>query len=470
MTQRLNATLLGTVMAAALGGSLLGFDTAIISGATHSLSRVFNLTPSELGFTVSAALWGTVAGALGAGVLGRRFGGRTSLMILAACYLVSALGCAVSHSWISLLLFRFVGGLGMGGSSVVAPVYIAEVAPSAWRGRLVGAFQVNIIGGILLAYLSNYVIGFFPLGEVEWRWQLGIAAVPAALFIITLLGIPQSARWLVARGQLDEAKGVLLRLGSPADSELVAILKSLDENAGPNAQQLFQRTHRRPILLAIMLATFNQLIGINAVLYYLNDIFAMAGFDRTSQNGQAIVVGAVMLISTLIALSIIDRLGRRTLLLVGSVGLAVCLTGIAGIFYTRQHQDLLLVLLIGYIAFFAFSQGAVIWVYLSEIFPARVRSQGQSLGSSTHWVMNALVSIAFPIIAARSQTGPFVVFLGIVIVQFFAVLLFFPETSGVTLEDMQRRLDVVRSVSGTANMGARSEAVSEGAPGVSPDA
>jgi sugar porter (SP) family MFS transporter len=442
MTHTLNGTLIRTVFVAALGGSLLGFDTAVIAGSTHGLTQMFGLSPSELGFTVSAALWGTVLGAMAAGSMGRVLGGRTSLLILASCYLISALGCAFSSSWTWLLIFRFVGGLGMGGSSVIAPVYIAEIAPAQWRGRLVGAFQINIIGGILLAYLSNYVIGLFGMGElVEWRWQLGIAAAPAALFLLMLVGIPQSPRWLVTQGRLEEAEQVLRKLGSEKPlGELASIRSSLEADSGPSSDRLFQWRYRRPILLALVLAMFNQLIGINAVLYYLNDIFAMAGFDRTSQNAQAVAVGATMLIATLIALSLIDKFGRRTLLLVGSVGLAVCLAAIATIFRIQQYQSTLLMFLVGYVAFFAFSQGAVIWVYLSEIFPDRVRAQGQSLGSSTHWVMNAIVSAAFPVIATQSQSGPFFMFLVMVILQFLAVLMFFPETSGVRLEDIQRRL------------------------------
>jgi MFS transporter, SP family, arabinose:H+ symporter len=447
----LNGVLVRTVLAAALGGSLLGFDTAVIAGAIQSLITTFDLSPAELGFTVSAALWGTVAGAMGAGGLGRRFGGRTSLLILAACYLVSAIGCAFSTSWTALLVFRFIGGLGMGGSSVIAPVYIAEVSPPVWRGRLVGTFQINVIGGILLAYLSNYLIGFFPLGALEWRWQLGIAAAPAALFFIMLLGIPPSARWLAMRGRLQESQAVLQKLGS-ADpkAELAVILASLKEDTGPSPDQLLQRRYRRPIFLALALDMFNQLIGINAVLYYLNDIFAMAGFDRTSQNLQAVAVGAVMLIATLVALGLIDRFGRRTLLLVGSVGLAVCLAGIAAIFHFQQYQQYLLALVVGYVGFFAFSQGAVIWVYLSEIFPSRVRAQGQSLGSSTHWIINAMLSAAFPLLAAQSQAGPFVLFFAMVVLQFFVVLFFFPETRGVSLEEIQRRMGVTGAESAAA--------------------
>lgn len=437
----LNATLIRTVIIAALGGSLLGFDTAVIAGATQSLTHVFALTPGQLGFTVSAALWGTVLGAMGAGKLGQRCGGRKSLVILAACYLISALGCAFSPDWTWLLVFRFIGGLGMGGSSVIAPVYIAEVAPSEWRGRLVGAFQINIIGGILLAYLSNYVLGLFPLGLAEWRWQLGIAAIPAGIFLLALLGIPTSARWLAGQGRLDEARAVLRRLGSPdPNADLTGILSSLAQDASPQGDRLFQWKYRRPIFLAFGLASFNQLIGINAVLYYLNDIFAMAGFDRTSQHMQSVMVGLIMLMSTLFALTLIDKFGRRTLLLVGSVGLAACLAGIAAIFHFHQYEHLLLTLVVGYVAFFSFSQGAVIWVYLSEIFPDRVRAQGQSFGCTTHWVMNALISIAFPVMAAWSQAGPFVLFLGMVVLQFFVVWRFFPETSGVKLEDMQARI------------------------------
>jgi sugar porter (SP) family MFS transporter len=459
MTQTLNGTLVRTVFVAALGGSLLGFDTAVIAGSTQGLTQVFSLSPAELGFTVSAALWGTVLGAMAAGSMGRVLGGRTSLLILASCYLISALGCALSTSWTWLLIFRFVGGLGMGGSSVIAPVYIAEIAPAAWRGRLVGAFQINIIGGILLAYLSNYVIGLFVLGDLEWRWQLGIAAAPAALFLVMLLGIPQSPRWLVAQKRLEEAEQVLRKLGSEKPGlELASIRASLESDASPSSDRLFQWRYRRPIMLALVLATFNQLIGINAVLYYLNDIFAMAGFDRTSQNAQAVAVGATMLISTLIALSLIDKFGRRTLLLVGSVGLAICLAAIATIFHFKQHQQLLLVFLVGYVAFFAFSQGAVIWVYLSEIFPDRVRAHGQSLGSSTHWVMNAIVSAAFPVIATQSQSGPFFMFLVVVILQFIVVLRFFPETSGVRLEDIQRQLGTTDAADGAVVVQAAREA------------
>ena len=439
MKEELNAALLRTIVVAALGGSLLGFDTAVISGTTQSLTSVFALSSVELGITVSAALWGTVVGAMGAGSMGYRLGPRTSLIILAGCYLISALGCAFATSWSMFLAARVIGGLGMGGSSVIAPVYIAEVAPSAWRGRLVGAFQINIIAGILLAYLSNSIIGLLRIGILEWRWQLGVAAAPAAVFLVLMFGNAPSPRWLAMRGRLREAREALERLGaSEPDVELNRIVQSLQETFDAGNDRLFQRKYRKPILLAIALALFNQTIGINAVLYYLNDIFAMAGYDRTSQNFQAVAVGVIMLVATLLAMSLIDRFGRRTLLLAGSVGLAICLAAIAGIFYTHAYTDTLLIFVVGYVGFFAFSQGSVIWVYLSEIFPGRVRAQGQSLGCSTHWIMDALISVIFPVLASASPSEPFLFFLGMVTLQFLAVLLFFPETRGIPLEEIQQ--------------------------------
>lgn len=435
----LSSRLKRTVLAAALAGSLLGFDTAVVSGATHPLTLSFRLSPGELGVTVSAALWGTVLGAMGAGLMGRRLGARLSLLLLGICYLLSALGCALAPSWGVLLLFRVIGGLGMGGSSVIAPVYIAEVAPASWRGRLVGTFQINIILGILLAYLSNYVVGVTAHGLAEWRWELGVASLPASLFLLMLIGTPPSPRWLVLRGRLDEARSVLSALGSARpEVELESMRLSLQ--AGGESERLFQWKYRRPILLAVALAMLNQLVGINAVLYYLNDIFAMAGFDRTSQDLQAVAVGGVNFAGTVIAMSQIDRFGRRPLLLVGSVGLALCLGAIAWIFHFHSHQHWLLGFVVGYVGFFALSQGAVIWVYLSEVFPTNVRSKGQSLGSSSHWVMNAAIATVFPVIAAYSRSAPFWFFAGMMIVQFFVVLMIYPETKGQTLEGMSAHL------------------------------
>ena len=441
---KFNFYLVKSIIVGALGGLLFGFDTAVIAGTTHQLTQVFNLSAGQLGFTVSIALWGTVIGAMFSGILGDKLGGRESLRILAAFYVISALGCAFAWSWPALLVFRFIGGLGIGGSSVLGPVYIAEIAPARWRGLLVGSFQINIVIGILVAYLSNYLLGLVDFGMNEWRWQLGVAALPALLFFIMLFGIPRSARWLVTKNRIPEAREVLDSLGSPdGASELDDIIASVHVDGVAHSEPLFQKKYLKPIYLAVTVAAFNQLAGINAILYYLNDIFGMAGFSKVSGDLQAVAVGAMNLLATFLAMTVIDRVGRKTLLLIGGVGMVFCLSGVATVFFTQQHQAMLVWLLVAYIGFFAISQGAVIWVYISEVFPNRVRSKGQSLGSSTHWVMNAIIAFIFPVLAQRfGGAYPFVFFAAMMALMFFVVLFTFPETKGVTLEQMQHKLGI----------------------------
>ena len=437
----LNRYLLKSTIIAALGGLLFGFDTAVISGTTHALSQVFDLNPGTLGTTVAAALWGTILGAMTAGIPGDAIGRRDSLRITALLYMFSAAGCALAWNWPSFMVFRFIGGLGIGASSVLGPMYIAEIAPAAWRGRLVGLFQINIVSGILLAYLSNYLVGLQGFGGNEWRWKLGIPALPALLFFLLLFAIPRSPRWLAKKGRVEEA-GQVLQLTGAADprGELDEIVRSVELERGVHDEPLFRAKYRFPIFLAVTIGMFNQLSGINAILYYINDIFAAAGFSKVSGDVQAVVIGATNLLFTLIAMSVIDRFGRKKLLLTGAVGTALCLAGVAAVFLTKSNRHMLLWLLIGYIAFFAFSQGAVIWVYLSEVFPNQVRAQGQSLGSFTHWVMNALISTVFPVMAARSGGAPFVFFAIMMVVQFVVVLMVYPETSGISLERMQSKV------------------------------
>jgi SP family arabinose:H+ symporter-like MFS transporter len=438
---KLNSVLLKSTVVAALGGLLFGFDTAVISGTTSQLSQVFDLSSKSLGITVSIAIWGTVVGAMFAGFPGERYGRRDSLRGLAIFYLVSALGCAIAWSWWSLVVFRFIGGLGIGGSSVLAPMYIAEVAPAKWRGRLVGLFQFNVVFGILVAYFSNYLIALLHLGAAEWRWDLGVAAFPAALFFVMLFTIPRSPRWLVKKGRVAEARTVLQMTGDENyERDLQEIVESIDVEQKQAAEKLFTKKYALPIFLAVSIGMFNQLSGINAILYYLNDIFAHAGFSRISGNLQAVAIGATNLTFTMIAMTVIDKLGRKTLLLVGSVGTAACLAGVSAIFFTHSRENLLVWLLVGYIAFFAFSQGAVIWVYLSEVFPNTVRGKGQSLGSFSHWFMNAVISGIFPLMAASSGAYPFVFFSAMMVLQFFVVLFVYPETKGFTLEEMQKEL------------------------------
>jgi len=427
---------------AALGGLLFGFDTAVIAGATQALKVLYHLSPSGEGFTVASALVGTVIGSMLAGIPGDRYGRRDSLRGMAVLYVVSAMGCALAWNWTALVIFRFIGGLAIGGSSVLGPMYIAEIAPAKWRGRLVGLFQFNVVFGILLAYLSNYILGTMGFGAAEWRWKLGVTAVPAAFFFLMLFGIPRSPRWLVKKGRIDEAREVLRLIGEENyEQELKDIIESIDaEHVTSDA--LFTAKYRVPIFLAISIGMFNQLSGINAILYYLNAIFEHAGFSKVSGDLQAVAIGATNLLFTMLAMSVIDRVGRKKLLLVGSVGTALCLAGVAAIFLTGRHENLLVWMLVGYIAFFAFSQGAVIWVYISEVFPNRVRAKGQSLGSFSHWIMNALISWTFPLMAASSGGYPFVFFSAMMVLQFFVVLFFYPETKGISLEDMQKKLHI----------------------------
>ncbi len=437
----LSGPLVKSTIVAALGGLLFGFDTAVISGTTAGLTHTFALSPSHLGFTVAMALFGTIVGSLSAGIPGDRYGRRGSLRWMAVLYLLSAIGCAFAPNWPLLLTARFIGGLGIGGSSVLGPMYIAEIAPAKWRGRLVGFFQFNVVAGILVAYLSNYLIGVATPGPAEWRWMLGVSGIPALFFLLMLFVIPESPRWLVKQKRMQEARTTLTAIGEEdVEGELNDIAASLVTDVG--GENLFQWRYRLPIFLAVSIALFNQLSGINAILYYMNDIFARAGFSRASGDLQAVMIGLTNLIFTTVAMSIIDRAGRKTLLLIGSVGTALCLAGVAAIFLSGSHENLLVWLLVGYIAFFAFSQGAVIWVFISEVFPTRVRAGGQSLGTFTHWATNAAISWGFPEVAAHSRGIPFVFFAVMMVVQFFVVLTVYPETKGITLEDMQRKLGV----------------------------
>ncbi len=393
-----------------LGGLLFGFDTAVIAGATKGMSAAFALGSLTLGLTVSCALWGTVAGVLFASPIGERWGARSGLRCMGVLYFLSAIGCALAWNWSSLLAFRFIAGLGIGGSSVLCPMYIAEIAPAKWRGRLVACFQLAIVIGILLAYASNELISRFQTGASAWRFDLGAAAAPALLFATVLIFIPESPRWLLAKGR-------------PARTE----------------HALFTRQHRKAILIAISIGALNQLSGINAILYYLNDIFAQAGFSATSASRQAVAIGAANLLFTVLAMLFIDTMGRKFLLVIGSLGMAGCLLAISRIFATGAHRSNLLWLLITYIAFFAFSQGTVVWVYLSEIFPAEVRERGQSLGTLAVWVTNGVVAAVFPLVSSAAGQYPFLFFSAMMLVQLLLTVLVYPETKGVSLEEASAR-------------------------------
>ncbi len=439
---RPNLNLIKATLTGALGGLLFGFDTVVISGAIDAIVRLYHLSPGNQGFTVSIGLVGTVIGALGAGVIGQKFGSRETLRATAILYVISALGCGLATGWVSFLIFRFIGGLGIGASSVLGPVYIAELAPAKWRGRLVATFQFNVVFGILLAYTSNYLIRTLNLGATEWRWQVGIAALPAVGFLILLFGIPRSPRWSASRNQIEDALAVLKMMGEPEpEAELADIRAALEQEHATAHEPVFRWKYRLPLFLAISIGAFNQLAGINAILYYLNDIFAAAGFSQLSGDAKGIAIGATNLLFTMVGMSVIDRVGRKTLLLVGAAGTASCLAGVSWLFATHSHPGALVWLLVTYIAFFALSQGAVIWVYIGEVFPNHVRSKGQGLGSASHWFMNAAIAQTFPVMVhSMSASTPFTFFAIMTAVQFLTVLFIYPETKGQTLEALQRQL------------------------------
>jgi sugar porter (SP) family MFS transporter len=443
---KVNGYVIGSTLVAALGGLLFGFDTAVISGTTQELERVFGLTPFWLGFTVATALIGTIIGSLCVGRPGDQFGRKKVLIVLAILYTVSAIGCAVFRNWIALMAFRFIGGLGVGGSSVLSPMYIAEISPAPLRGRLVAVSQFNIVTGILLAFFSNYLIARYVQTDA-WRWMFGVETLPALVFLILLFFIPESPRWLVKEGRKEEARRILSRVEkSDLDLHLADISDSLKMEREGSGDRLFSGRYRRPIFLAVALAVFNQLSGINVIMYYAPRIFEMTGLASDAALMQSVVIGLTNLVFTVIAMATIDRFGRKVLLAAGSVGMAVFHGLVGRVFQTQQFGGYeVLAYLVGFIAFFAFSQGAVIWVFLSEIFPNRIRSKGQSLGSFTHWMMAAAVSWLFPVIVKVPCIGEaraFYFFSLMMALQLFFVLKFLPETKGKSLEGIQKEMGI----------------------------
>jgi sugar porter (SP) family MFS transporter len=446
------APVLRSTVIAALGGLLFGFDTAVISGATGALEQVFHLTAGGLGFTVAIALVGTVVGSIVAGKPSDRFGRKIALLGIAALYAVSSIGTGVAWDWYSFLFFRFLGGIAVGGASVVSPMYIAEISPAKSRGRLVAMQQFNVCFGICLAYVSNYAIAvatFIP-GEMQWRWMFAVQAFPSALFFLLIFAIPESPRWLVERRRVDEAKRVLTSLQAvDVERELGEIVQSFEHRLGSDGEPLFCRKYSFPIMAAVLLALFNQLSGINALLYYAPKVFAMGNSSAQTALLQSIPVGIMLVISTTIGMMVIDRFGRKTLLLVGSVGMVAFLTLVAIQFYTADADTnigrSIMWYFIGYILFFGFSQGAVIWVFISEIFPNAVRAKGQALGSFTHWFGAMVISLLFPVAADCSWIGPgnaFLFFSAAMALQFLFVWLVLPETKGISLESIQKRLGI----------------------------
>ncbi|MCC5929946.1 MAG: sugar porter family MFS transporter [Cyclobacteriaceae bacterium] len=439
----MNKNLFLGALVAALGGLLFGFDTAVISGAEQSIKEVYQLEGFWHGFTNAIALIGTIIGALFSGKPAERVGRRKVLIFIAVLYTISALGSALAGNWHTFLLYRFLGGLGVGASSVVGPMYISEISPAALRGRLVALFQFNIVFGILLAFLSNFYINRI-FEQDAWRWMLGVETIPALLFFILLFLIPESPRWLVRKFRNEEALATLRKLGSVrADAELQEIEDSMQEEKKGVTEPLFIKKYRFPIICAVLLATFNQFSGINALMYYSPRIFEMTGVARDSALMQAAIIGVTNMIFTILAMTVIDRFGRKKLLIIGSVGMILFLGLTAQAFYRQAFDGFgIVIYLVGFIGFFAFSQGAVIWVFISEIFPNAVRAKGQALGSFTHWFWAAALTWTFPVVAEMKSGGTiaFSFFTVAMVLHLVFVVKMLPETKGRSLEELQREL------------------------------
>ncbi len=458
----MKSALLRSALVAALGGLLFGFDTAVISGAEGALRGLYAGNYAALsdfygsegfwhGFTVASALIGTIIGSVIFEKPVDKYGRRAMLFVLGALYFISAVGSAVAWGWASFVFFRFIGGLAVGGSSVIAPMYNAEISPARFRGRMVMLTQFNIVFGMLLAFLSNYFISTLNLGENTWRWMFGVEAIPALAFFLLLIFNPRSPRWLVSKNKIEEAHGVLERLGADTDNideEIEEIKKSLRAEREGTREPLFRRKYIKPIMLAVMIAVFNQLSGINAVMYYTPRIFQMAGFGKATSLLSSVGIGVINMVFTMAALLIIDRFGRKKLMLAGSIGYILSLATTAWAFYAggSQFNDtqsiIVLVSLLVFVSSHAFGQGAVIWVFISEIFPNKVRARGQALGSFTHWFMAASISWAFPVFAERSGGHVFTFFALCMVGQLLWVMFVMPETKNVPLEQMEKKLGI----------------------------
>lgn len=426
----------------ALGGFLFGFDTAVISGVEKTIQSIFELTPIEHGFTMSSALIGTVVGAFLASKPVDKYGRKPILFVIALLYLLSAIGCALAFNAYSLIFFRLIGGIGVGASSVVAPMYISEISPAKIRGQMTAAFQVNVILGILSAYVSNYCL--YGMSEHAWRFMLGIAGVPALVFLLLLFAVPESPRFLIMKGEIDQAKFILNKIGDvDIDGIIQSVQKQLLECQQIN-RKLFVKVNKKAIIVAFLVAMFNQFSGINAILYYAPRIFEQSGLSSTDSLLQSIAIGLMNFIFTFIGFLLIDRVGRRKLLIGGSIGMSICLTIISYMFFTQTFGGfLLLIIMLLYIAFFGMSTGAVIWVLISEIFPNTIRGKGQAFGSLTHWLFAALITFSFPVIANTGYTGlafAFGFFAVMMVLQVFTAWLYIPETKGRTLEELSRNL------------------------------
>lgn len=439
----MNKKLLLWSIVVALGGFLFGIDVAVISGAEQEIKRVWNLTDVVHGVAIGMALYGTVIGAVAGGIPAARFGRKATLTWIGVFYLVSAIGSAIANDVYTFMAFRFLGGLAIGASSVVAPMYITEIAPARNRGKLVATFQFNIVFGILVAYFSNYLLQ--DMGNESWRWMLGVVAIPSFIYCVLMFFVPESPRWLIVhKGDYNKARSIL-GVSDPegVDEAIKALHQSIDEEKQKESlSSFFTKRYSKPIMLAFLIAAFNQLSGINAIIYYAPRVFELAGIGKDAAFLQSAGIGFVNLVFTMLGLYLIDRLGRKKLMLIGSIGYIISLSAVAAAFQFGWLGGMIVpVLLFVFIASHAIGQGAVIWVFISEIFPNSVRAYGQSLGSATHWVLAAVIASIFPMLAGAFGAAPLFLFFALMMVlQLLWVIFRMPETKGVPLEQLEATL------------------------------
>ena len=427
-------------LTAALAGFLFGFDTVVISGADQKLQLLWNSSDIFHGSIVMAmALWGTVVGAIFGGIPSRKIGRKKTLLWIGVFYTISALGSALANDPFVFAFFRFLGGLGVGASTIAAPAYISEIAPAKNRGRLVGLYQFNLVSGILIAFLSNYLLN--GIGDNDWRYMMGVEAIPALLYTFLVLGIPRSPRWLYLNNESNEAEQIIRSAYSDKDaSELISEIKK-DKEDSQTTDSIFGRKYRFILLLAFLVAAFNQFSGINAFLYYAPRIFEEGGLGESAALLNSVGIGLTNVIFTLIGINLIDRLGRRILMYIGSIGYIISLTLISLSFVLNWESIFLPIFLFVFIASHAIGQGAIIWVYISEIYPNHLRSYGQSFGTSTHWVLAAIIPSLVPFLFGIIGPGVvFGIFAFMMILQLLFVHFIMPETKGVSLEELSKKL------------------------------
>lgn len=426
---------------ASLAGFLFGFDTVVISGADKNLQAIWNSSDAFHGTVVMGmALWGTVLGAIFGGIPTNRIGRKNTLLWIGVLFLVSAIGSAFANDPIVFAVFRFIGGIGVGASTIAAPMYISEIAPAKDRGKLVAFYQFNIVLGILAAFLSNYLLK--DIGENSWRWMMGVQAFPAIIYLLLVLFIPKSPRWLLSKFKNDEARKVLQLMGQEADYEKMKKEIELDnENAALANDNIFLKKYRTPLLLAFLMAFFNQLSGINAFLYYSSRIFQEAGLGESTALLSSIGIGVVNLLFTLLGVFLIDKLGRKILMYIGSVGYIISLSLVAMAFFFHWEGMAVPIFLFLFIAAHAIGQGAVIWVFISEIFPNHLRASGQAFGSTTHWVLAAIIPSLIPYLFSTVGAGTVFLFFAVMMVfQLLFVAFMMPETKGISLEELSKKL------------------------------